>query len=310
MLAARSSELGLTPPVHPLPGGVTPAGSVRALPELPEAERARALIEDRALGRLIVGVDDGDTYVCRPHAPGEIAAALTGHRFTSARRRGKSMWCETDGGPPLGIHLGMAGRVIVDGASAGDPVPPAEQAALGRAVAVDADRAAREALWARFALDFDDGGRLVLFDKRRLGRVVLDPDIDHLGPDILEVTAAEFRARVGRGTAPLKARLMDQGTLAGIGNLLADEILWQAGQPPLRPAGDLDTGELDALRRTVRATTRRAIRSGGVHTGAVIPHRRPGATCPRCGAEMVRAKVGGRTTWWCSREQDWSPSPV
>jgi formamidopyrimidine-DNA glycosylase len=274
------------------------------VPELPEAERARALIEERALGRLIVAVEDGDTYVCRPHAPGEIAAALTGRRFTAAKRRGKSMWCETDGGPPLGIHLGMAGRVIVDGASAGDRVPPAEQDTLGRAVA---DRAAREALWSRFSVDFDDGGRLVLFDKRRLGRVVLDPDIDRLGPDALEATAGEFRARVGRGTAPLKARLMDQGTLAGIGNLLADEILWEAGQPPLRPAGDLELAELDSLRRTVRAATRRAIRGGGVHTGVVIPHRRPGGTCPRCGAEMVRAKVGGRTTWWCSREQAWSP---
>lgn len=272
------------------------------MPELPEAEQARALIADRALDRPIVGVDDRDTYVCRPHAPGEIAAALLGHRLTAAGRRGKTMWCETDGGPTLGLHLGMAGRIIVDGASAGDRVPAAELTGLAR-TATAADP--RQAGWARFALDFDDGGRLVLFDKRRLGRVVLDPDLDHLGPDALDAGAAEFRARVGRGSAPLKARLMDQGTLAGIGNLLADEILWQARLAPLRPAGDLEAGELDALRRTVRASTRRAIRRGGVHTGEVIGHRRPGARCPRCGAEMQRAKVGGRTTWWCSREQSW-----
>ncbi|PZS27727.1 MAG: formamidopyrimidine-DNA glycosylase, partial [Pseudonocardiales bacterium] len=114
--------------------------------------------------------------------------------------------------------------------------------------------------------------------------------------------------RVGRGEAPLKARLMDQENVAGIGNLLADEILWQAAQPPLRPAGDLDGAELDALRRTARAATRRAIRRGGVHTGEVIAHRLPGAVCPRCGAEMVRGRVGGRTTWWCSREQAWPPA--
>ncbi len=277
------------------------------MPELPEAEQARALIAERGLGRRIVAVDDRDTYVCRPHAPGEIADALIGTRLTAAGRRGKTMWCETDSGPTLGLHLGMAGRVIVDGVSAGDRVPPAEVAALARSV--DGERSAREAGWARFRLDFADGGRLTLFDKRRLGRVVLDPDVDRLGPDALEVTRDEFRVRVGRGSAPLKARLMDQETVAGIGNLLADEILWQVAQPPLRPAGDLGDDELDALRRAVRAATRRAIRRGGVHTGDVISLRRSGATCSRCGADMVRGRVGGRTTWWCGREQSWPASP-
>ncbi len=84
------------------------------MPELPEAERARQQIE-RALGREIVAVDDRDTYVCRPHAPGEIAAALVGRRLTEAHRRGKFLWAETDDdGPDLGLHLGMAGRIVVD----------------------------------------------------------------------------------------------------------------------------------------------------------------------------------------------------
>ena len=78
------------------------------MPELPEAERARQQIE-KVLDREIVAVDDRDTYVCRPHAPGEIAAALTGRRLTRAHRRGKFIWVETDGGPDLGLHLGMAG---------------------------------------------------------------------------------------------------------------------------------------------------------------------------------------------------------
>ena len=81
------------------------------MPELPEAERARQQIE-RALGREIVAVDDRDTYVCRPHAPGEIADALVGRRLTAAHRRGKFLWAETDGGPDLGLHLGMAGRFM------------------------------------------------------------------------------------------------------------------------------------------------------------------------------------------------------
>jgi formamidopyrimidine-DNA glycosylase len=193
----------------------------------------------------------------------------------------------------LGLHLGMAGRIVVDGASEGDPVRVPE---------------VRKALWERFTLEFEDGGRLVLFDKRRLGRAILDPDLSGLGPDAMEITREQFRARVGRGEAPLKARIMDQSVLAGVGNLLADEALWQAAQPPLRPAGDLGEDELDALRRVVRASTRRAIARGGAHTGVVIPHRRPGGVCPRCGAPMVRATVGGRTTWWCQAEQAWPRS--
>jgi formamidopyrimidine-DNA glycosylase len=108
---------------------------------------------------------------------------------------------------------------------------------------------------------------------------------------------------VGRGTAPLKARLLDQSVVAGIGNLLADEVLWRAHLDPRRPAGELRTEELDELRRQLRAGIRHAVKHGGVHTGEVIPHRTSGGHCPRCGASMVRATVGGRTTWWCSKEQ-------
>lgn len=247
------------------------------MPELPEAERARALIEGRALRREIVAVGDSDTYVCRPHAPGEIAAALVGHRLTAAHRRGKTLWVET-GGPVLGLHLGMAGRIVVD----------AEPAARG---------------WDRFTLDFEDGGRLALRDKRRLGRAVLEPDLSRLGPDAAEATRDEFRRSVGHGTAPIKARLLDQSTIAGVGNLLADEALWQARLDPRRPAGELDESELDALRRALRSATRAAIRKGGVHTGELIGERRRGGQCPRCGASLERGKVGGRTTCWCPREQ-------
>src|SRR4051794_39340004 len=80
------------------------------MPELPEVEAARSLIEERALGREIVAVDDHDTYVCRPHAPGEIRDALVGAEFTSAHRQGKTMWVATDRGPVLGLHLGMRAR--------------------------------------------------------------------------------------------------------------------------------------------------------------------------------------------------------
>jgi formamidopyrimidine-DNA glycosylase len=258
------------------------------VPELPEVERARALIEAQALGRRIAEVDDTDAWVCRPHAPGEIAEALAGRTLTAALRRGKSMWCETDGGegPELGIHLGMAGRIVVDDAAAGD-----------RLVGPDG------AQWDRFALRFEDGGLLALRDKRRLGRVRLEPDLAGVGPDAALVGRDAFRARVGRGTAPLKARIMDQAVVAGVGNLLADEALWQARLSPVREAGSLDEEELDRLRRAIRAAVRSAVRLGGVHTGRVIAHRERGGRCPRCGAELERATVGGRTTYWCPAEQ-------
>ena len=90
------------------------------MPELPEVETARSLIAEQALHRRIVGVDDADTFVCRPHTPGQLREALTGRTLISAQRRGKTMWCETSGlngsaepGPELGIHLGMGGRIIV-----------------------------------------------------------------------------------------------------------------------------------------------------------------------------------------------------
>jgi formamidopyrimidine-DNA glycosylase len=250
------------------------------MPELPEAERARALVEARALGREIVAVDDSDTYVSRPHSPGQIADALVGRSLLAAHRRGKSMWFETsDDGPILFLHLGMAGRIVIDAEPAPNP------------------------RWDRFTLEFADGGRLSLRDRRRLGRAIIDPDLSRLGPDAAEVSAKEFRERIGRSAAPLKARLMDQSAIAGVGNLLADEILWQARQDPRRPASDLSDEELNALRRVTRAVIRASLRRGGAHTGELNPHRVRGGHCPRCGAELARDRIGGRTTFWCPVEQ-------
>ena len=274
------------------------------MPELPEVESARRLIADQALGRRIVAVDDADTFVCRPHSPGELRDALTGRMLTAAHRRGKAMWCETSellGGPPgpgpdLGIHLGMSGRIVVtspDGESAEGGDPP------GR------DAQPRKAEWDRFTLEFADGGRLALFDKRRLGRIQLNPDIGALGPDAGQVTRAEFRALITKGTTTVKARLLDQSKIAGVGNLLADEIAWQAKVPPAMPVSRLRRADVDRLYRALRSVLASAMANGGAHTGDIIAARRPGGTCPRDGAEMRHGTVGGRSTWWCSREQAW-----
>jgi formamidopyrimidine-DNA glycosylase len=143
----------------------------------------------------------------------------------------------------------------------------------------------------------------VLFDKRRLGRIRLDPEVELLGPDAEEVTAAQFRDLIGRGSIAVKARLLDQSKIAGVGNLLADEALWQARIPPALPVNRLPGQDTDRLYRALQAALKSAGAKGGVHTGDVIEARHPGGTCPRCGAEMVHGTVGGRSTWWCSREQ-------
>ena len=271
------------------------------MPELPEVKTARSLIADRALGRRIVGVDDADTFVCRPHTAGQLRETLTGRTLTAAHRRGKTIWCETSGvrgsavpGPDLGIHLGMGGRIVVRAADG--------QAAEGGGPR-RRDAQPHKPEWNRFMLEFADGGSLVLFDKRRLGRVRLDPDISALGPDAGEVTRDEFRGLITKGTIAVKARLLDQSKIAGVGNLLADEALWRAQIPPSARVHTLRPEDADRLYDALQAALTSAIANGGVHTGDVIAARRPGGTCPRCGAEMVHGTVGGRSTWWCSREQ-------
>jgi formamidopyrimidine-DNA glycosylase len=286
---------------------ISARGHTGAVPELPEVESARAAIERAGLGRTITDVDDTDSWECRPHRPGDIRAALTGRRLTGAFRRGKSMWCETSGlggdgtdGPVLGVHLGMSGRVLITD-SDGQLTEGGDW--LGGRYGQGAEQPARKPVWDRFTLTFEDGGSLRLFDKRRLGRVRLDPDLDQLGPDAELVGAGEFGARVGRGTAPVKARLLDQSVIAGVGNLLADETLWQARISPRRPSNELTEDDLLTLHTALHRATKAAITHGGVHTGTIIEFRKAGRQCPRCGTEMTSATVGGRTTWWCPSEQ-------
>jgi formamidopyrimidine-DNA glycosylase len=164
-------------------------------------------------------------------------------------------------------------------------------------------RAPGDHRFVRFSLRFGDHAFLALADPRRLGRVRLDPPVEALGPDAGEITLAQFRPMMARGTAPVKARLLDQDAIAGIGNLLADEILWVAKINPARPVDELSGVDIDRLFRAVRGAVATAVQAGGVHALSIVAFREPGADCPRDGAPMVRGTVGGRTTWWCSREQ-------
>jgi formamidopyrimidine-DNA glycosylase len=268
------------------------------MPELPEVESARAVIERKGLRRRIADVDDSDTFVCRPHLPGEIRHALLGGEFIAAMRQGKSMWLQADpslGGVTLGIHLGMSGKIVIADAN-GTEVDGGDY--------WEGRRQPGDYRWARFTVTFDDGGRLMLVDPRRLGRVRLNPPIERLGPDAQLITPAQFRAVLAAGsTAPVKARLMDQHRIAGVGNLLADEILWRARIHPARPVDSLTAAEQSRLLRASRDTIKAALRDGGVHTLTIIPYRRRGGTCPRDHAPMQTAAIDGRTSWWCSAEQ-------
>ncbi|HEY7136016.1 MAG TPA: DNA-formamidopyrimidine glycosylase family protein [Acidimicrobiia bacterium] len=267
------------------------------MPEMLEVEAARQLIEHAALGRRIASVDAQDAwYLKRGLTAHALDAALPGRAFTAARRRGKLLLLDTGGvgpsrapGPVLALHLGMSGRVVIDGAAAGDPL----------LYTSNEDRPE----WYRFRLHFADGGALALRDPRRLGAVELDPDEDRLGTDALSIDRASLERALGHSRAPLKAVLMDQARIAGLGNLLADEVLWRSGLDPARPAGSLDPDERAVLRRTIRHTVRVLGRRGGSHTGDLMPARLPGGLCPRDGAPLLRRTVGGRTTYSCPVHQ-------
>jgi formamidopyrimidine-DNA glycosylase len=264
------------------------------VPEILEVELYRALAE-KALGRTIDDVWMVDARYGRGGTtPRRLKSALVGHVFTEARRRGKLMLLDTDDGPTLGVRFGMTGGLVVDSAEALDRL------IYGPGVFGEK--------WVRARVTFADGGHLLLHDPRRFGSLELAPNEDRLGPDALTVKLAELGRALaippGRagGAAPLKARLLDQERLAGVGNLLADEALWRAGLDPGRRT-PLSHEEVRTLHKALRATLRQLGRLGGSHMGDLMEQRHAGGHCPRDGAALLTGQVGGRTTWWCPVHQ-------
>jgi formamidopyrimidine-DNA glycosylase len=162
--------------------------------------------------------------------------------------------------------------------------------------------------WVRARFTFEDGGHMLVHDPRRFGSLELAPDEGRLGPDGLTLTLGQLRTALAIGpgregtAAPLKARLMDQERLAGVGNLLADEILWRAGLDPSRRT-PLTDQELRVLHKELRATLRQLGRRGGSHMGELMEQRGADGRCPTDGTELRRETVGGRTTYWCPVHQ-------
>ena len=259
------------------------------MPELPEVEAYRRLAE-RALHRHIEGADAPDDWYLKRGLDAEIVrAALVGRSFTDSRRIGKLLLLDVEDGPTLGLRFGMTGRLLVDGAAGVDKLLYSSVQELER--------------FDRFMVRFADGGDLRMRDPRRLGGVELDPDESRLGPDALGITPAALRAALANSEAPLKARLMDQARVAGVGNLIADEVLWRAGLAPGRAANSLSPAQARRLQRLLVDTVADLIERGGSHTGDFLPARQPGGLCPRDGTPLRRETIGGRTTFWCPKHQ-------
>jgi len=244
---------------------------------------------ERAVGRRIDRVDAPDPWYLKgaTTAPA-LQAMLVGATIVGTRRIGKLLLLDTDG-PTVGLRFGMTGRLVLGGQA---PIDRLEYSS-GRS----------DPAWVRFALGIRGAGDLEIVDPRRLGGVELDPEVSHLGPDALSVGLAQLRTLLAGRRSPLKAWLLDQGHVAGIGNLLADEVLWRAGIDPMRAAGSLDAREARRLHSHLQRTVKELTDRGGSHLGDLQVARSRGAACPRDGTPLERRTIGGRTTFSCPTHQ-------
>jgi formamidopyrimidine-DNA glycosylase len=273
------------------------------MPELPEVEMARRTATRVAVGRRITAVRCAeDPIVFEGVGAAALRRALLGRRVRAVRRHGKHFWFELDRRPWPCVHFGMTGGVHVPGAGT------LRLVSSGHAPARDAWP---PRFW-KLHLAFDDGGELAIADARRLGRIRLrhdprrEPPISLLGFDALRgiPPPADFRARLAGRTAPIKAVLLDQGFAAGVGNWIADEVLYQARIDPRRRADTLSPAEVARLRDRLRAVVATAVRlraDGDRFPRAWLFHdrwgRQAGAVTGR-GQSIRYATVGGRTTAW------------
>lgn len=257
------------------------------MPELIEVETYRRQAE-QVVGRTVAGVPVLDPLGLRGADPDAVRAELVGRTIESADRLGKLLLLPTDG-PVLGLRFGMTGRLLVDGGAAIDGLLYGGQG--------------DDPSWDRYVVAFTDGTELRLRDPRRLGGLQLDPDTSRLGPEASTVTTPQLRLALAGSRTAVKARLLDQSRLAGLGNLLVDETLWRAGIDPARTCDQLGADEVRSLAARIRSTVADLSRRGGSHTGDLQVARARGASCPRDGTPLDRLTVGGRTTYRCPHHQ-------
>jgi len=260
------------------------------VPELPEVETERGRLADAIAGRRILSSRVDDARLTRPEDPVAVAAALTGDVVERVERRGKYIVVRLASGNSLLVHLRMTG---------GFRYQPASHE--------------------RAVLELEGGRRVAYRDTRRFGTWLLveTEHADRLmahknGPEPLErgFTTVFLASRLARRTAPLKAAILDQRTVAGLGNIYADEALWHSRLHPQRPAGELSLDEIAALRDAIRKALRLGIRRGGAtlydqaYAGGAMQdefrvYGRAGEPCERCGTPIAKTVVGGRGTSFC-----------
>jgi formamidopyrimidine-DNA glycosylase len=274
---------------------------VAAVPELPEVESVRRQLAPVLEGRRLAEVAIADPRLTRPFEPAEVERELVGERVTRVDRRGKYLILRFASGRALLIHLRMTGTVLT-----------------GAAVSSAGDTHVHR----RAVMTLDDGSHVAYHDVRRFGTwLLLEPDEveayldERVGREPLAAayrSAHLAKALAGR-RAPIKAALLDQRTVAGVGNIYADEALWRACVHPLTPAAALERAEVGAVYRGVRAALRAGVRrqgstlrdyrlpdggSGGAQDEFKV-YGRAGEPCDRCGTPIDKIRVAGRGTWYC-----------
>jgi formamidopyrimidine-DNA glycosylase len=283
------------------------------MPELPEVETVCRQLEPELEGRRIESLEVLDARWCRPLAPAALEEAVSGRTIERLGRRGKYLLLGLDADQTLVMHLRMTGNlVLVEGE---DKLDPSEGMRLYEGERSTSERHLR----ARFLLD--DGRELWFTDPRRFGEAFLIEDSSleerfaRLGVEPLsEAFTPELLGEITAGrTAPLKSFLLDQGGVAGIGNIYADEALFRARLHPLSPAGSMKPEHREALRDAVIAALEAGIDSGGASIDdyrdgrgekgrmqdEFLVHTREGRPCPRCGETIARIVVAGRSTYFC-----------
>lgn len=261
------------------------------MPELIEVEYYRSALV-RVVGQRLrsMTVTPGD-YV-RPRAtPTSVFGALLGLQLTDVRRHGKLLLLGLgdEGGmvSEVGLRFGMTGRLLIDGTG---PIDYLEYSSRRD-----------DPAWDRVVMNFDVP--VAIRDQRRLGSIELAPDVSALGIDALALDDRGW-SEICRGRRKsTKAVLLDQSLVAGIGNLLADEILWRSCIDPARPARSLSTSEVTRLATTVGPTIAELMDRGGSHRGDSFALRECGAICTHCGHAMEHTTVATRSTWWCRGHQ-------
>jgi len=260
------------------------------MPELPDVEGYRRFWAAHAEGRRVRRVVTTDAAIVRNAGPRALDRALRGRTFAEALRHGKWLICWTTDGPAVLFHFGMTGWFLW-GDSPSSPSPRHRHD--------------------RVIVELEGGGEVRYRNMRKLGGLWLAHDeaevgaiTGGLGPDALSVDRRRFRELLAHRRGGAKAVLMDQTFVAGIGNLLADEILWQARIHPKRRLETLGPEDRDRLFDAVRKVVRESV---AAHTD-YIPKKKtwllyvrgaPGAVCPRCRTPLERTTAAGRTTWFC-----------